>query len=234
MREQQNEMRAATPDDPAAGFTRTCSVEPVEAGEVGMAARILAEAFAEDPFLVWAMPRASTRIDDATAFFTFHLRRTRSEGREIFATSDGAAVAVLTTVRTGERKNGARPGELPSVARREVSAADYIRWIETFRPEVDFRYLEFIGILPTCRSKGHGSLLLGSQLARSASEGLPVWCWSSNPRNLPYYHRLGFVAGAELRWNDGTPAVTPLLRPSLPFYPSQTHAVRSAIGPGGN
>ena len=217
MQDERMETAKTPTNGPTSVFDHPLSVERIDTSDVGGAARVLAEAFAEDPVFLWAMPRAETRLADATAFFTFYLRRTRSRRREVFATSDRSAVAVMTPVSQLGRENRTDARDLPALVRTMSSAADYFRWIETFQPDCDHRYLEFIGILPAYRSKGRGSVLLGSLLAMSAREGLPVWCWSSNPRNLPYYRRLGFESGDELRWNSDTPAVTPLLRPPVPY-----------------
>lgn len=184
---------------------------------LSVVAKVLAEAFAEDPVFIWAMPKAVTRQSDAAAFFTFYLRRTQSSQREVFATPDRSAVAVMTTVNPLDNKLRKGQSELSSLVRTTSPAADYFRWIETFRPAIPHRYLEFIGSSPASRSKGQGSILLKTLLAMSAREGLPVWCWSSNPRNLPFYHRLDFVAGAGLCRDTDTPAVTPLLRPPVPL-----------------
>lgn len=195
-------------------------VDRVDPSELGAVARILAEAFTEDPVLVWAMPHSASRLADATAFFTFYLRRLRSRSWEVFATADRSAVAVMTSVghMEGDHSEGSR--DVPSLNRTTSPATDYFRWIETFRPDVPHRYLEFIGSSPGYRSKGQGSVLLKSLLEMSAREGLPVWTWSSNPRNLPFYHRLDFVAGADLCWGADTPSVTPLLRPPVPLTTS--------------
>jgi len=192
-------------------------VERVGTDELGVVARVLAEAFAEDPVFVWAMPKVTTRLADAIAFFTFYLRRTQSSEREVFATSDRSAVAVMTTVGPMDHESRAGTSELPTLVRTSSSAADYFRWIETFRPAVSHRYLEFIGSSPACSSKGQGSALLKSLLVMAASERLPVWCWSSNPRNLPFYHRLNFAAGTGLQRDADTPSVTPLLRLPVPM-----------------
>jgi hypothetical protein len=45
-------------------------------------------------------------------------------------------------------------------------------------------------------------------------EGLPVWSWSSNPRNFTFYRRLGFEIGAELRRDESTPPVTVIWHPA--------------------
>jgi GNAT superfamily N-acetyltransferase len=210
-----NENSEASPGDPIDRPPPAQPVERVDAGELDVVARVLAEAYAEDPVLIWALPRAATRLADATAFFTFFLRRMRDHRREVFATSDRSAVAVMASVDHLDRGYRDDTRYLPSLVSRKSLAADYFRWIETFRPDVDHRYLEFIGCLPAQRSRGMGSLLLGSLLAMAARDGLPVWCWSSNPRNLTFYRRLGFEIGDELRRDADTPAVTLLWRPLI-------------------
>lgn len=187
-------------------------VERVDPSELNVIARVLAEAYSEDPLFLWAMPKAATRLADAIVFFTFYLRRMLSHHREVFATSDRSAVAVMTSAGSLHRES---PRYLSTLIRTMSPATDYFRWIETFQPDVDHRYLEFIGVLPTHRSKGRGYLLLGSLLAMSAHESLPVWCWSSNPRNLTFYLRLGFEIGAELCRDADTPPVTSLWRPQI-------------------
>ena len=196
--------------------------ERVDPSELGTVARVLAEAFFDDPVLIWAMPKAATRLADATAFFTFYLRRMRPHRWEVFATLDRSAVAIMSSVcqASPEHREGSR--DMPSLVRTTSSAGDYFRWIETFHPPFDHRYLEFIGISPTHRSKGQGSVLLNGLLEMSAREGLPVWSWSSNPRNLSFYRRLGFDVGTDLRRDTETPAVTPLLRPPVPLTTSST------------
>ena len=185
------------------------TVERVEPSGLAQAARVLAEAFAEDPVLLWSMPGA--RLNDLTAYFTFFLRRNRAQGREIFATSDGSAVAVITRVPQAGDAEREGAGSLPVLSRAESPAAGYFRWIELFRPRIEHHYLEFIGIAPAHHGKGRGSLLLKNRMAAAASQGFPVWCWSSNPRNLTFYHRLGFKAVADLSRDADTPAVTSLL-----------------------
>ncbi len=191
------------------------SVERVDPGEIGTVARVLAHGYTEDPIHHWAMPRAETRLQDATTFFTFYLRRMRTQSWDVFATTDRSAVVVTSLVRKGR---GAYPGEvrrLPPMLRSLSRVNDYFQWIETFRPDIDHRHSEFLGALPTAR-RGTGFLLLSSVLKMFDREGLPVWTWSSNPLNLPFYRRLGFEIRKELRRDDQTPPVTIIWRPVMP------------------
>ncbi len=205
-------------------------VERVDPKELLTVARVLAASYAEDPVHLWAMPREAARLADATAFFIFFLRRMRPHRWEVFATHDRSAVAVMAPVGHWEREYRDGTRYLPTLVRTMSPVADYFRWIETFRPKVDHKYLEFIGCLPLQRSQGRGALLLGSILATADRENISVWSWSSNPRNLTFYRRLGFETGAEIRRDDGTPAVTPLWRMPAPAMPSSTHVCQRGSG----
>jgi GNAT superfamily N-acetyltransferase len=190
------------------------SVERVDPSELVTVARVLALAYTEDPIHIWAMPKAETRLADATMFFTFYLRWMLPHSWDVFATADRSAVLVTSLAPKGRSPYPDGVRYLPKLVRTKSSVNDYFQWIETFRPKVDHRYLEFIGCFPAQRSKGIGSLLLGSLLTRADREGFPVWTWSSNPRNLTFYQRLGFEIGAELRLNHDAPPVTIIWRPA--------------------
>jgi len=202
-----------SPDNIIEQSATALSVERVNPSELNTVAKVLAAAYAEDPIHVWAMPKADTRLDDATAFFTFFLRRMRPHRWEVFTITDRSAVVVMAPAGQRDREYHNGPRYLPTLVRRISLVADYFKWIETFRPEVDHQYIEFIGCLPKKRSQGIGSLLLGSLLEAADQKGLPVWTWSSNPRNLTFYRRLGFETKGELRRNDDTPPVTTLWHP---------------------
>ena len=162
------------------------------------------------------MPKAATRLADATMFFTFYLRRMRPHSWDVFATADRSAVVVTSLIRQGNSPYPDGVRYLPTLVRTKSPVNDYFQWIETFRPKVDHRYSEFLGSLPNAR-RGTGFFLLAKILKMFDREGLPVWTWSSNPLNLPFYRRLGFEIGAELRRDDSTPPVTPIWRPPAPL-----------------
>jgi GNAT superfamily N-acetyltransferase len=191
-------------------------VERVDPSELDVVARVLAESFTDNPFHIWAMPKAATRLEDATAFFTLVLRWMRPYSWDVLATADRSAVTVTRLVRQGESGYPDSVRYFPKLLRTRSPVNDYFQWIETFRPKVEHECLEYIGCLPKQRSKGLGSLVLRSMLAKANREGLPVWAFSTNPRNLTFYRRNGFEIGAELRRDAGTPPVTPLWHPSVP------------------
>ena len=194
----------------------TLSVERVDPSELGTVAKVLAAGYAEDPIHVWALPKAATRMADAVAFFTFFLRRMRPYRWEVFATSDRSAVAIMAPVGHWDREYLESSRYMPKLVQTRSPVADYFRWIETFRPNVSHKYLEFIVTLPTKRSSGIGTLLLKHILSTADREGIPVWTWSSNPRNLTFYRRHGFEIGRELRRDSITPPVTSIWHPPMP------------------
>jgi hypothetical protein len=106
---------------------------------------------------------------------------------------------------------------LPTLIQTKSPVNDFFQWIETFRPKVDHQYSEFLGSLPDA-PRGMGFFLLASVLKIFDREGLPVWSWTSNPLNLPFYRRLGFEIGEELHRDESTPPVTIIWRP--PAHPN--------------
>jgi hypothetical protein len=75
------------------------SVERVDPDDWDTVAEILAVAYTNDPIHIWAMPKAATRLADATLFFKFYLRWMRPYSRDVFITSDRTAVVVTSLVR---------------------------------------------------------------------------------------------------------------------------------------
>jgi hypothetical protein len=191
------------------------SVERVDPSEMETVARVLAHAYTEDPIHLWAMPRESSRFDDAVAFFSFYLRQLRRTSWDVFATSDRSAVVVTSVVKRGHNAYPQEVRRLPGLIRGLSRVNDYFQWLESFRPDMDHVHSEFLGALPTAR-RGAGFILLANVLRMFDRERLPVWTWSSNPLNLPFYRRLGFEIRNELKRDDDTPPVTVIWRPVHP------------------
>lgn len=191
------------------------SVERVDPSEFDSVARVLAAAYTNDPIHIWAMPKAATRLADATFFFNYYLRRMQPSNRDVFATADRSAVVVTSLVRKGQGAYSEGVRHLPTLVRKISPVNEYFQWIETFRPDIDHRHSEFLGCLPNA-PRGSGFFLLANVLKIFDREGLPVWTWSSNRLNLPFYRRLGFEIREELRRDDNTPPVTIIWRPVMP------------------
>jgi GNAT superfamily N-acetyltransferase len=189
------------------------SVEQINSSELHLAARVLAEAYAEDPIFLWAMSD-ETRLTGTTVLFNFLLTRKQSN-RRVVATSDRAAIGVMVRVdRDFRERHG--PSLRPTPWGQTTSPlTDFFRWVQTLRPDVEHYCLEFIACSTIRRSQGLGSIILNNLLETADQDGLPVWSWSSNPRNLNFYRRHDFDIGAEVRRDGDTPAVIPIWRPGV-------------------
>ncbi len=74
-------------------------------------------------------------------------------------------------------------------------------------------YLAAVGTEPRLQGRGSGARLLRPVLERCDAEGLGAYLESSNPRNVPFYHRLGFVVVGALTLASGAAAMTCMWRP---------------------
>jgi GNAT superfamily N-acetyltransferase len=178
-------------------------------------AYILALAYSEDPIHIWTMPRTEKQLNDAMMFFFFYLRKMPKDNWYVYISSDYSAALVASLVSKGGSAYLDDVRQLHKILQKRSPAADYFQWIETYRPNIDHYYLDLIGCLPSQRSQGQGSFLMRSLLEKADQKGLPIWSWSSNPRNLTFYRRLGFEIGEELRRDAETPPVTILWRPPV-------------------
>ena len=65
--------------------------------------------------------------------------------------------------------------------------------------------------MPDRQDAGLGAAVLAPVLDRCDAEGVHAYLESSNPRNLPFYRRLGFVAAGEIPLPGG-PSLIPMWR----------------------
>jgi hypothetical protein len=210
-----DEKSEKSPNNMVKQSTITPSVVRVDPSELENVAKVLAIGYTKDPIHIWAMPNEATRLADATLFFIFYLRRMRKYSWDVFATADRTAVLVTSLVRQGDSAYPDGIRHLPTLIRRMSPVNEYFQWIENFRPKVDHRHTEFLGALLDA-PRGSGFFLFANVMKIFDRQGLPVWTWSSNPLNLPFYRRLGFEIGPELRRDHHTPPVTIIWRPPMP------------------
>jgi GNAT superfamily N-acetyltransferase len=84
--------------------------------------------------------------------------------------------------------------------------------IEKHHPAEPHWYLEAIGTVPEARGRGIGPTVLTPVLDRCDAEGVPAYLESSNPRNIPFYERHGFVRRPLFELPRGCPTITPMWR----------------------
>ena len=76
--------------------------------------------------------------------------------------------------------------------------------------------LQYIGVRPAQQGSGLGAASVAPILSVCDAEGLPCGLVSTNPRNIEFYTRLGFVVDAEVPTPDGAAVMRPMHRPPAP------------------
>jgi GNAT superfamily N-acetyltransferase len=185
----------------------------VEAEREGVAARVLADAFYDDPFTSWMYPSPRRRRARFGGMVARLLRATRARNHVLRTPDDGAFALWLP------------PGE-PAVTLREqvrltpVLAGFGLRAPRTLavldlmdrkHPKEPHWYLFIVGSDPARRGHGHGRAVIQPVLDTCDRDGIPAYLESSNPENVPYYARFGFVVTGELR-RAGSPPLIPMWR----------------------
>jgi ribosomal protein S18 acetylase RimI-like enzyme len=177
------------------------------------ATSVLTLAFSADPPTRWVF---SDPYDYLTHFPEF----VRALGGRAFEhdtadSLDGCAAVALWL------PPGAGPDEeaLAGLIQRAVSknllgdAFSIFEQMGGYHPAEPHWYLPFIGVDPARQGAGYGSELMKHMLERCDAERTPAYLENSNPRNIPFYERLGFERLGVIK--AGTvPEIVPMLRKS--------------------
>lgn len=178
--------------------------------EVDRAAGVLARAFHDDPVLNWLFAGSDDVPATIDGFFPYAMASAitrghlyRSPGWEavaywsppgatgMFNPEDGLALRDYVANQIGvERASETSPLS-------ELMAEFHIT-------EPHF-YLPFIGVDPEFQGLGHGRTVMTVVLDLCDRNRLVAYLESSNPRNIPFYERLGFEVTSEFAADGGPP-----------------------------
>jgi ribosomal protein S18 acetylase RimI-like enzyme len=87
--------------------------------------------------------------------------------------------------------------------RQLVSRLRTMNQTQAFHPKEPHAYLFVLGIEPALQGKGLGSQLIQAGLNRADDAKVGAYLESSDPRNVPFYQRQGFVVRDELQIAGG-------------------------------
>ena len=183
----------------------------VSAGAQSKAIDVLTLAFASDPICRWCWPGAGEFLNGFPAF-------TRAFGGRAFAAGSayqvagcaGAALWLSPDVEPDEAGVAAVIRDSVPAGLRE-SLSSLMEQMGRHHPIVPHWYLPLIGVEPVHQGLGLGSALMQPILQRCDAEGLPAYLESTNPRNIPFYERLGFRRVGVIRAGT-SPTVLPMVR----------------------
>ena len=186
--------------------------------DVAPAAGVLTRSFWDDPVMGWLNADTTTRDAELrvsfSVFLTAGLRRGNTYVLADGPALTGAAIWVPPQVDAlsaeeagplgaarGGRNGDERPGRVDAL----VAA------MEAHHPVAAHFYLWIVGVEPAEQGHGLGERLLAPVLAACDAELLPAYLESTNPRNVGFYRRLGFVVRDEFH-PEGGPLLTGMWR----------------------
>jgi GNAT superfamily N-acetyltransferase len=157
----------------------------------------LASAFAEDPVCCWMCGQVDS--ERRMTPFWQSLARTglRKPEHEIYLSNDGSSVAIWRGIDQWKLPPSdivrSVPAMVSSLRLRLPIALQLLGVMEKAHPTEPHYYLEFLGTKRERQGHGGGSAVMSIMLERCDIEGVPAYLESSNPRNIPFYARHGFV-----------------------------------------
>lgn len=182
-----------------------------------VAGAVLGRAFVTDPVFGWLLEGRSDLQKRLTLVFSaFAGAAIRKPAAQVLVTTDRTAASVwlppgqwqtpmLELVRHG-------PDLLRAFGPRVPRSLSLLSCVEKQHPTEPHWYLEAIGTVPEARGRGIGPTVLTPVLERCDADGVPAYLESSNPRNVPFYERHGFVRRPLFELPRGCPVITPMWR----------------------
>jgi GNAT superfamily N-acetyltransferase len=193
-------------------------VRDLPPGERRAAARLLAQAFADDPVMQFLFPGPGDRTRRLAGFYRLVIRLLAEHGRvQTDATLRGVAVwQAPAPPRMGRWRRAHTTLSLLATLRTATPRAGALNdVVMSAHPREDHWYLALLGTGPAYQGQGVGSALLADTLGRCDRLQLPAYLESSKESNIPFYERHGFRVTCELSVPEG-PRVWPMLREPRP------------------
>jgi GNAT superfamily N-acetyltransferase len=187
--------------------------------DLDRAAITLAAGFADDPFFQWIFPDVGRRAEQLRRFMRLNAEQYLDRGHAYCA---GAVEAVALWMAPDGRRAEADDRAVRHLVRDELGPDGLDRVLSAFtvigrqHPEEPHYYLSTLATHPDRQGRGLGAAVVQDVLDRCDAMGLPAYLESSNPRNLPFYGRLGFEATGRIEVPGAEDVlVTPMWREPL-------------------
>jgi len=184
-------------------------------------------AFATDPVQRWATPHPHQYIAATRRFV-------RAFGGGAFAhgvaycTNEYAGVALWLPPGVHPDRDPLR--ELVASTASPAAREEYPAIVEQqaqYHPTGPYWYLSLVGVDPAYQGRGHGDALMAYALERCDRDKLPVYLYSTNPRNISLYRRHGFELLGTIQAGSSPPFLPMLRRPRRGRQPRPDRQPRS-------
>lgn len=184
--------------------------------DLDIVANVASRGFYDDPVMSWVFPDASLRPEQLTVSFrTLAARFLKRDGR--IDLIDDLSVAMWLPPdpppAPAPEEEDPPPPDTWHLFSGEI--ADRFRVLgkvmEAAHPAEPHWYLGVVATVPEEQGRGLGARILRPVLDRCDRDGVPSYLESSNPRNIPFYFRHGFVQTGEIVVPEG-PTLFPMWR----------------------
>ncbi|MCP2174771.1 GNAT family N-acetyltransferase [Williamsia maris] len=183
--------------------------------ELDACARILAEAFAQDPLMASIWPDDQRRRIALVGYFTATMRHEHSRvGVVDYLTDDAGhpiAVAAWDGPNRGSTMAGlgrtvrAAPGMLSALRDRLPAGISVRQRLDAHEPTDPHWTLVNIGVATVAQKQGHARALLKHRLAHIDVDSLPAHLVCTRAENVALYRRFGFEVSDEFALASGSP-----------------------------
>lgn len=201
-------------------------VRRANARELAAAARVLADAFANEAGLNWWLRQGQAKDRVRRRFFGACVRGLISPKREIW-TAHGeagpAGVAIWLPPGAAAFESGPLDVWLGPAFFWSIAGFDGMRRAQKLgallgerHPPAPHAHLVFLGVAPAAQGAGFGSALLKHTLARVDAQRTPAFLETTTARNVALYRRHGFEVTGEFEAPGGGPRFWCMARPAAP------------------
>jgi ribosomal protein S18 acetylase RimI-like enzyme len=192
--------------------TGASAVRPATAADAAALTRVLVRAFADDPFINWALRGDERRTAAYWRLFDLFVRRLSLPYGHVFTTPSLDGVALWVPPGCWEQDAFAQVRQLTDWLAivgltRIPHVFGAINTLLSKHPTEPHFYLPFVGVDPAAQGQGIGSALLQPVLGWCNTLRLGAYLENTNARNLVFYERLGFRVLEVLVLAPGGPTV---------------------------
>jgi ribosomal protein S18 acetylase RimI-like enzyme len=185
--------------------------ELIGAHEAARATATLTLAFANDPMVRWSWPAPEVFLASFPLFVEALAGAAFTQGSAYQVDGmRGVALWMPPGVTPDDAALDLLFERTTTLAQQQYGAAVFEQMAK-HRPRERHWHLPLIGVDPLAQGKALGAALMAPALARCDADGVLAYLESSNPRNIPFYERLGFRRSGEIQVGD-SPRLTPMTR----------------------